>query len=135
MFYTHSKQLHWYRNRYFFTQVCIQLLSQDEADYGDDADHKSTNVGLWDEVAHLRYSLAKRQEKECLFRKMSTVTSAHLRLLCLTEKTVSSTRMSLFRQRHGISSIGRCKCAYKRVNKENEDILIGNTKWLRGFSK
>lgn len=60
-FCTHTKQLHRYRNRYFFTQVCIQLLSKNETDNRDDADHKRTYVGLRYEVTHLHNSLEEEQ--------------------------------------------------------------------------
>lgn len=63
MNYTHSKQLHRYRNRYFFTQECIKLLNEDEADYSNDADHKRSNVCLWNEGAHLQHSLEKKTQK------------------------------------------------------------------------
>lgn len=54
---THRKQLHWYWNRYFFTQAGIDFFGDDEADYGDDTDHKRSNVCLWDEGANLQNSL------------------------------------------------------------------------------
>lgn len=61
-FCTHTKQLHRYRNRYFFTQVCIQLLSENETDNRNDADHKSADVCLRYEVTHLQHSLEEEQD-------------------------------------------------------------------------
>lgn len=61
-FCTHTKQLHRYRNRYFFTQVCIQLLSENETDNSDDADHKRADVCLRYEVTHLQHSLEEEQD-------------------------------------------------------------------------
>lgn len=58
---THTKQLHGYRNRYFLTQVCIQLLSKNETDNSDDADHKSADVCLRYEVTHLQHSLKENR--------------------------------------------------------------------------
>lgn len=63
VFYTHSKQLHGYWNRYFFTQVCIEFLREDETNDSDDAHHKSANVCFWNEVAHLQNGLEKGPQK------------------------------------------------------------------------
>lgn len=61
-FCTHSEQLHRYGNGYFFTQECIQLLSKNETDDSNDADHKGADVCLRHEVTHLQHGLAEEED-------------------------------------------------------------------------
>lgn len=62
--FTHRKQLHRYRNRQLFTEVCIKLLSNDETNYSDDADNKSSNVCLGKEITQLHHSLERKNGDE-----------------------------------------------------------------------
>lgn len=75
---THRQQLHRYWNWYFFTQVGIDFLGDDETDYGDDTDHKCADVCLWKEVANLQNGL----EKVTGGKKEAVSGSAAMCLIC-----------------------------------------------------
>lgn len=61
-FCTHGEQLHGYGNGYFFTQARVQLLSENETDDSNDADHKGADVCLRYEVTHLQHGLAEEED-------------------------------------------------------------------------
>lgn len=88
MYHTHSKQLHRYRNRYFFTQICIELLSEDETDYSDNADHKNTNVCLWNEVTNFQHSLEKNKPKRTVIARKENWGASDKIMHCICTRTM-----------------------------------------------
>lgn len=84
-FCTHGEQLHRYGNRYFFAQARVQLLSENETDDSNDADHKGADVCLRYEVTHLQHGLAEEEDpNRSMDFKVTRSKATSMAAFCLT---------------------------------------------------